>query len=202
MSAATNNSFSKADIESAHLAFSMWQGTQQETVDEYVMRKRKIELNCLVKEVIENELSENEQTIVKQYWYEGKTLCEIGEIMGVSHTSISRKLSKINDIIYDKLKYAIQYRYGKDYSRAVKVIIKNKDGLYLFHGKADSPALRIKKLRLGQGLTLTDTAEMTGISAAKLESIENGEREILVSDVMRIATAFRISCDYIIFGKM
>lgn len=202
MSAATNNSFSKADIESAHLAFSMWQGTQQETVDEYVMRKRKIELNCLVKEVIENELSENEQTIVKQYWYEGKTLCEIGEIMGVSHTSISRKLSKINDIIYDKLKYAIQYRYGKDYSRAVKVIIKNKDGLYLFHGKADSPALRIKKLRLGQGLTLTDTAEMTGISAAKLESIEKGEREILVSDVMRIATAFRISCDYIIFGKM
>ena len=131
MSAATNNSFSKADIESAHLAFSMWQGTQQETVDEYVMRKRKIELNCLVKEVIENELSENEQTIVKQYWYEGKTLCEIGEIMGVSHTSISRKLSKINDIIYDKLKYAIQYRYGKDYSRAVKVIIKNKAKSFL-----------------------------------------------------------------------
>ncbi len=202
MSASANNSFSKADIESAHLAFSLWQGTQQETVDEYVIRKRKIELNCLVKEVIENELSQNEQTIVQLYWYEGKTLCEIGEIMGVSHTSISRKLSKINDIIYDKLKYAIQYRYGKDYSRAVKVIIKNKDGLYLFHGKGDSPAMRIKNLRLGQGLTLTDTAQMTGISAAKLDSIEKGEREILVSDVMRIATAFRISCDYIIFGKM
>lgn len=202
MSAAINNSFSKADIESAHQAFSMWQGTQQETVDEYVMRKRKIELNCLVNEVIKNELSQDEQTIVQLYWYEGKTLCEIGAIMGVSHTSISRKLSKINDIIYDKLKYAIQYRYGKDYSQAVKIIIKNKDGLNLFHGKADSPALRIKTLRLGQGLTLTDTAEMTGISVAKLDSIEKGEREILVSDVMRIATAFRISCDYIIFGKM
>ena len=202
MSATQSNSFSKADIESAHLAFSMWQGTQQETVDEYVMRKRKIELNCLVNEVIENELTQDEQTIVQLYWYESKTLCEIGAIMGVSHTSISRKLSKINDIIYDKLKYAIQYRYGKDYSRAVKVIIKNKDGLYLFHGKADSPALRIKNLRLGQGLTLTDTAEMTGISASKLEGIEKGEREILISDVMRIATAFRISCDYIILGKM
>ena len=41
MTDSASNSFSKADIESAHLAFSVWQGTQQETVDEYVMRKRK-----------------------------------------------------------------------------------------------------------------------------------------------------------------
>ena len=202
MSGTNQNSFSKADIESAHLAFSMWQSTQHETVDEYVMRKRKIELNCLVNEVIENELSEDEQTIVRLYWYEGKTTTQIGDIMGLSHSSISRKLSKINDIIYDKLKYAIQYRYGKDYSQAVKVIIKNKDGLNLFHGKADSPALRIKDLRMRQGLTLTDVAQMTGISEAKLEAIEKGEKEFLVADVMRIATAFKVSCDYIIFGKM
>lgn len=202
MSGTRENSFSKADIESAHLAFSMWQSTQQETVDEYVMRKRKIELNCLVNEVIENELSEGEKNIVQLYWYEGKTLTEIGEITGTSHSSVSRRLNKINDIIYDKLKYAIQYRYGKDYSRAVKVIIKNKDGLQLFHGKADSPALRIKDLRLRQGLTLTDTAQMTGISERKLSSIEKGEKDILVADVMRIATAFKVSCDYIIFGKM
>lgn len=202
MTDSASNSFSKADIESAHLAFSMWQGTQQETVDEYVMRKRKIELNCLVNEVIENELTDEEKAIVQQYWFEGKTLMEIGEAMGMSHTSISRKLSKINDIIYDKLKYAIQYRYGKDYSRAVKVIIKNKDGLYLFRGKADSPALRIKNLRQQQGLSLTDTEAMTGISKARLEEMEKGEKDILVKDVMRIATAFRVTSDYIIFGKM
>lgn len=202
MTDSASNSFSKADIESAHLAFSMWQGTQQETVDEYVMRKRKIELNCLVNEVIENELTDEEKAIVQQYWFEGKTLMEIGEAMGMSHTSISRKLSKINDIIYDKLKYAIQYRYGKDYSRAVKVIIKNKDGLYLFRGKVDSPALRIKSLRQQQGLSLTDTEAMTGISKARLEEMEKGEKDILVKDVMRIATAFRVTSDYIIFGKM
>lgn len=202
MTDSASNSFSKADIESAHLAFSMWQGTQQETVDEYVMRKRKIELNCLVNEVIENELTDEEKTIVQQYWFEGKTLMEIGEAMGMSHTSVSRKLSKINDIIYDKLKYAIQYRYGKDYSRAVKVIIKNKDGLYLFRGKADSPALRIKSLRQQQGLSLTDTEAMTGISKARLEEMEKGEKDILVKDVIRIATAFRVTSDYIIFGKM
>lgn len=202
MTDSASNSFSKADIESAHLAFSMWQGTQQETVDEYVMRKRKIELNCLVNEVIENELTDEEKAIVQQYWFEGKTLMEIGEAMGMSHTSISRKLSKINDIIYDKLKYAIQYRYGKDYSRAVKVIIKNKDGLYLFRGKADSPALRIKNLRQQQGLSLTDTEAMTGISKARLEEMEKGEKDILVKDVIRIATAFRVTSDYIIFGKM
>ena len=49
-----SNSFTTADYENASLAFSLWQGTQHETVDEYLLRKRKIELNCLVKKVIKN----------------------------------------------------------------------------------------------------------------------------------------------------
>lgn len=202
MSEISDNSFSRADIESARLAFSLWQGTQHETVDEYMMRKRKIELNCLVDEVIENELTDKEKAIVHMHWFEGKSCSDIAKIIGVSHSSISRKLDKINDIIYDRLKYAIQYRYGKDYSRAVKVIIKNKDALYIFPKTNDSPAQRIKALRLRQGLSLHDTEAMTGISASKLSSIEDKSTDITASDVMRIATAFRVSCDYIILGKM
>lgn len=202
MSEFSDNSFSQADIESAHLAFSLWQGTQHETVDEYVLRKRKIELNCLVNEVIDNELTDEEKTLVHMHWFEERSHYDISKILGVSPSTITRKFDKINSIIYDKLKYAIQYRYGKDYSRAVKVIIKNKDGLYLLSAQKDTPAQRIRNLRMNQGLTLKDTESMTGISADKLDCIEKGERDILIKDVSRIAAAFKVSCDYIISGKM
>ena len=202
MSEFSDNSFSQADVESAHLAFSLWQGTQHETVDEYIMRKRKIELNCLVNEVIENELTDDEKTLVHMHWYEEKSHYDISKALGVSPSTITRKFEKINNIIYDKLKYAIQYRYGKDYSQAVKVIIKNKDGLCLMSAQNTSPAQRIKDLRIRQGLSLADTQAMTGIGVGKLERIEKGEQDILVKDVSRIATAFRVSCDYIISGKM
>lgn len=195
------NSFSKADIDNAAYAFSIWQGTQSETVDEYLLRKRKIELNCLLRKIIENELSEKDRKIVKHHWFEGLSVSQTAEILKVDRSTVSRRLEKINDMIYDKMKYAIEYRYGKDYSSSVRVIIKNKDALFLIKEKADSPAERIMNLRKSQGFTIDDMKVMTGLSAKKIEEIENETREISLSDIMRIATAFRTTADYIVFGK-
>lgn len=196
-----NNGFYKSDYENAQLAFSLWQSKAQETVDEYMMRKRKIELNHLVKEVIENELSDTDKTIVRLHWYENKSINQVAEAIGINRSNISRRLDKINDTIYDKLKYAIQYRYGKDYSASVRVIIKNKDALRVIPYCDNSVSGRIKNLRLTQSLSLKDTADMTGISEKHLCDIENGSIQATAEDVGRIATAFKTSGDYIIFGK-
>ena len=196
-----NNSFSQSDYDNAQLAFSLWQSTQHETVDEYMMRKRKIELNCLVREVIENELDEKDKTIVKLHWYKGKSINQVAEIIGIDRSNISRRLDKINDIIYDKLKYALQYRYGKDYSSSVRVIIKNKDALCILSDSAETVGQRIKNLRLRQGLSLCDACEMTNIKEKRLEEIEKDKCPATAEDIRLIATAFKTSGDYIIFGK-
>ncbi len=196
-----NNSFYKSDYENAQLAFSLWQSKQQETIDEYLIRKRKIELIHLVRQVIENELSSTDKAIIQLYWYDGKTLSETAAILGTSHSTISRRLDKINDVIYNNLKYALQYRYGKDYSSSVKVIIKNKDAIRYFPNPNDSISGRIKNLRLSQGFSLKDTCEMTGISEKRLSEIEDGHIQATAEDVRRVATAFKTSGDYIIFGK-
>ncbi len=195
------NSFQQADIEGAKSAFRYWQSTKYETIDEYLLRKRKVELNCLVNRVIESELTEKDKNLVKLHWYEGKNVTETAKVLGLERSAVSRRLDKINEIIYDKLKYAIEYRYGKDYSSSVKMIIKNKDALCLISEDFESPAGRIKNLRQRQGFSLEETEIMTGIGKKKLESIENGERELSVSDIIRFATAFKTSGDYIIFGK-
>lgn len=195
------NAFTKTDYESAQLAFSLWQGKQQETVDEYLMRKRKIELNCLVREVIEKELSDTDKLIVRLHWYESKTINQVAEAIGINRSNITRRLEKINDIIYDKLKYALQYRYGKDYSASVQVIIKNKDALCIIPDQKNTVASRIKNLRLTQSMSIEDTSDMTGISKKHLCDIESGTAQATAEDIRRIATAFKTSGDYIIFGK-
>ena len=201
MTDTANNSFTQSDFENAQLAFSLWQSTQQETIDEYMMRKRKIELNSLVREVIDKELSEKDRTIVYMHWFQGKNITEISQAIGIDRSNISRRMDKINDIIYDKLKYALQYRYGKDYSDSVRVIIKNKDALRLASHSADTLSGRIQNLRLQQSFSLKDTSEMTGISETHLCKIENGQCQATADDVRRIATAFKTSGDYILFGK-
>lgn len=195
------NSFERCDLEYAKTAFMNWQSTQAETIDEYLLRKRKIELSCLVKKVIETELSEKDRVIVNLHWYQGKNITDTAYSSGLDRSTVSRRLDKINDIIYDKLKYAMEYRYGKDYSASVKMIIKNKDALCLMSDDFNSPPRRIKGLRENQGLTHEEVETMTGISAKRLRAIESGKEEISVNDIIRIATAFKTSGDYIIFGK-
>jgi transcriptional regulator with XRE-family HTH domain len=195
------NSFSLSDIDSAAYAYNNWQGTRSESIDEYLMRKRKIELNCLLKKIIANELNDKDKEIVKFHWFEGLSISETAKILNVDRSTISRRLDKINDIIYDKMKYAVEYRYGRDYSSSVAVIIKNKDALCLINEKNDSPGRRIRNLRMRQGFTLDDTGAMTGIAPKRIKAIENETEEISADDIKRIATAFRTTADYIVFGN-
>ena len=195
------NSFSLSDIDNAAYAYNNWQGTRSESIDEYLMRKRKIELNCLLKKIIANELNDKDKEIVKFHWFEGLSISETAKILNVDRSTISRRLDKINDIIYDKMKYAVEYRYGKDYSSSVAVIIKNKDALCLINEKNDSPGRRIRNLRIRQGFTLEDTGAMTGIAPKRIKAIENEIEEISANDIKRIATAFRTTADYIVFGN-
>lgn len=195
-----NTSFDEVDYETAKQQYNSWMSKQSESLDEFILRKRKIELISLVKKVIENELNEKDQEIVKLHWYENKTVTQTAEALGVDKSTISRRLDKINDVIYDKLKYAIEYRFGKDYARGAHVIVKSKDAMCSFV-KSDSVAGRIKKLRIVHGLTYKDLSEMTAIAESTIEKIEYGKEEATITQIAKFATAFDVSADYIIFGN-
>lgn len=195
-----STSFDRIDIETAKSQYDSWAAKKSETLDEFLLRKRKMELNNLVKKVIENELSENEKEIVRLHWYGGKKLTEIAKLLGVNKATISKKLDKINDIVYEKLKYAIEYRFGRDYLPQSAVIIKGGDP-YVFSIKPDSTAKRIRQLRVSHAFSLEDVSEMTRISTARLEDIEKSEKDPTASDLAKLAAVFRTSTDYIVFGN-
>lgn len=193
-------SFDRIEYETARSQYDSWAAKKCETLDEYILRKRKIELNALVKRVLDNELSNKDKAIVRLHWYKGKTAKETADILGIDKSTVSKHLDKINSIVYDKLKYAIEYRYGRQYAQESAIIIKGRNA-FAFIAEPRSTGQRIKKLRLAQAMTLEDVSEMTGIGKKKLESLESSEKDATASDLAAIAAAFKTSTDYLIFGK-
>ncbi len=194
------NSFSNEEYLLAQEAFSKWQSQTYENVEDYILRQRKSELNELVKKVIRNELSSTERLLVELHWYRNLSKREIAKRLGMDPSTVSRKLNKISDIIYEKLKYALEYRYGGGFSEKARLIIKNKDALFI---RQDTESLsgRVRKLRREQFLTEEEVSELTGITEKRLKEIENTGKEMTVTEAKKLAVFYRTTADYIIFGS-
>ncbi len=191
--------FTRQEKADAEEAFSLWQSKLYEEIDEYTLRKRKAELYALVRRVIKNELDESQQKFVRLYWYEGKTLGEISEIMGLDKSTLSRKEKKINSIIYDKLKYAMEYRYGKAFNETTRLVIKSHCPACCPFD-AQSISQRLRNLRLIQSLTESDIATASGIAKSRIELIEKEGGKATADEIARLAKLYDTTSDYIIFG--
>lgn len=195
-----SNSFISSDYINAKESFLKWQGNISESVDSYVLRQRKAELNKLVREVIKNELSDYDKVIVNMRWYNNLSVAEIGEKLGVDRSTINRHLDKINETIYDKLKYALQYRYGKNYSHEARFIIKNTDACTCTV-KAEDISGRIKSLRCNQCLTSEEVERLAGLSGGRLSEIEEQGNRMTMTELKKLCIFYRCSSDYILFGQ-
>lgn len=197
----SENSFTKFDRLKAQEAFSIWKAEENRDVDEYILRKRKEELHRLVKKVVENELDEKDRLLVLLHWYKGKPKEEIAEIVGSDRSTIYRRFEKINDVIYEKLKYAIEYRYGDDFSSKAMLLIKkdvsSKQGI----NGLESIGERLFRLRNEQYLSKSDVGSLTGIRPERLSVIEKSGKEITMAELKKLSSFFRVTSDYILFGK-
>lgn len=197
----SENSFTKMDRLKAQEAFSLWKAQENCDVDEYILRERKEELHRLVKKVIKNELCEKDRLLVALHWYKGKTKEEIAEIVGSDRSTIFRRFEKINDIIYEKLKYAIEYRFGDDFSNKAMLLIKKDISSKQGVNELESIGDRLLKLRGEQYLSKQDVASLTGISVERISMIEKGGKEITMAELKKLSAFFHVTSDYILFGK-
>ncbi|MBR5437648.1 MAG: helix-turn-helix domain-containing protein [Clostridia bacterium] len=194
-----SNSFSNEEYQLACEAFAAWQNKTYENVDEYIIRQRKCELNELVNKVIKNELSAADRLLVELHWFQGYSKSETARKLGLDPSTVGRRLNKITEIIYDKLKYALEFRYGSSFSRRAKLLLKNKDAFFSYT-EPEVISARIRQLRMKQGLTTADVSEMTGISEKNLKESEEKGRELTATELKKLAIFFRTTTDYIIFG--
>ena len=181
-------------------AFQKWQSKQHESVSQYTLRKRKAELRALVRKVIREELNSQQQLLVKLHWYDGLSVTEIALKTGLSKSTVSRKLEAVNNTVYDKLKYAIEYRFGPRFSEDAKIIIRNADSI-MYCENPSGISQRLKALRKKQCLSIQELAVFTGISAKTLEECERNESSLTTGQAVILSKFYDVSCDYILTGK-
>lgn len=194
-----SNSFTKQDRAIALEAMSQWQSKTNETVDDLLLRKRKAELRALVRRVIKNELTQEEQLYVKLHWYDGLSQAAIAQKLEVDRSTVSRKLRHINGIIYEKLKYAMEFRYGREFSKQSELIITSKEAVSSSVSD-DEISKRIIALRKQQCLATKDVSRLTGISDERVQKIEKNGSKATMLELKKLTVLYRVSSDYIIFG--
>ncbi len=194
------NSFENEEYSLAREAFAAWQSKTYEDIDGYIIRQRKCELNELVNKAIRQELSPSDRLIVELHWFQGCNKSEVARRLGIEPSTVSRRLEKITDTLYDKLKYALEYRYGSSFSRRAKVIFKSKDAFFSYT-EPEVLSARIRQLRLKQGLAVKDVSEMTGIAEKTLKEIEEKGRELTATEIKKLSVFYGTTADYIIFGS-
>lgn len=151
--------------------------------------------------MVKNELCEKDRLLVSLHWYKGKSKEEIAKIIGVDRSTVFRRFDKINDIIYEKLKYAIEYRYGDDFSSKAMMLIKKDVSSLGTLRELESIGNRILRLRREQYLSRKDVSECTGIGEERLALIEKSGKEITMVELKKLSAFFKVSSDYIVFGK-
>ena len=194
------DSFDVSEYYSAKTAFNAWQAQQAQDIDDYLLRQRKAELNALVKRVIDLELNENSKLLVDLRWNKGYSLEKIGVILGVEPSTVYRRLEKINDTLYEKLKYAIEYRFGKNNNKAY-VIVKDEIKKGYVSEKLCDCGSRLRELRQKNQLSLSDLSSCTKIDKLRLKKIEDGTLPIMTDELISLASFFKVSTDYLLFGK-
>ena len=195
-----SNSFRAPDYLNAKETFIKWQGSKAESVDDYVIRQRKAELNRLVQKVIRDELTPYDRLIVDLKWYKNLTVAEIAIKLGIDRSTVSRHLEKINNVIYEKLKYAVEYRYGNSFSKDVRFTIKNGEA-YTCTVNPNEISGRVQGLRTDQCLSLGEVSELTGIDTERLSEIEHQGNRMTITELKKLSTFYRCSSDYILFGQ-
>lgn len=90
-------------------AFEAWQREQYAQENEDPERFAR-----LVKKCIQNELDESEQTLVRLYYYEHRTLREIARFLGVHLSTVSKRLNAVRLKLYKYLKYAAELHFGRE----------------------------------------------------------------------------------------
>ena len=193
-------SFEISDYLMARDVFLSWQAKESQELEDWLIRQRKEELYALVRRVIRNEFSDEDKQLINLKWYKGLSAEEISKKTGISRAGVYRRIDKINDVLYEKLKYAMEYRFCiKERTPVVAVLSDMKN-----RGEGDtavSVAARLRSLRACQHITVSELSRCTGISEIRLISLERYSGDLTSKELIKLSSFYKVSADFILFGK-
>lgn len=173
-----------------------------ETPAEYAWRKREVDMSLLLERAIEDELTESEKEIIKEYWFDSDSLKVIAQRRKIKSPTVKGTLNRAEKKIERALRYVIFYQQGIMSETVVSAVVcRAKVIASARNSSAKGMSERINNLRVSQGLTFEKMQKATGITQSKLIEIENGVVSD-ISDLIILSEFFGVTTDYILKGEI
>lgn len=189
------------EIKAAQAACCGRYCTACEAPAEYAWRKRSVDLSILLESAIEAELTATEQKIIKDFWFNSKTVTVIAGERGVAPSSVSATLNRAQDKLKKALGYAIRYQHDIDNESIIPLALgKARVIAAARNASGGTPAQRIMRLRQSQNFSRKILSKALGITQSRLENLEHGKASMNLQELTAISEFFSVSTDFILKG--
>lgn len=189
------------EIKAAQAACCGRYCTACEAPAEYAWRKRSVDLSILLEAAIEAELTALEKKIIKDFWFNSKTVTAISAERGVAPSSISVTLDRAQKKLKKALGYIIRYQHDIDNESIIPLAIgKARVIAAARNASGGTSAQRIMRLRQSQNLSRKTLSKALGIEQTRLENLEHGKASLNLQELTAISEFFSVSTDFILKG--
>ncbi len=172
-----------------------------ETPVAYAWRKREVDLSLLLEYAIRNELTETEQKIVEDRWYNSLTFSQIAQNRGVSVAAVRKTSERAIEKLERVLKYVVFYQRDLMNESVVPASVgRARVILSAKNMTSGDTGTRIRYLRLSKGFSAETVALSTGISKKRLCEIESG-RNPDAEEIFLLSEFFDVTEGYILKGE-
>ena len=172
-----------------------------ESPSAYAWRKREVDLSFLLEMAIENELTENEKNVVEDRWYDSLSFSEVARKRGITPAAVMKTSDRALQKLEKVLKYVVFYQSNITDESIVPASVSRARVIASARKiTADKLGLRLRNLRLSNGLTVKRLSEATGIDKKRIDVIESGAM-LKIEELIVFSEFFAVTADYILKGE-
>lgn len=159
-------------------------------------------LHALVRRVIREELSERDQLLVRLHWYRGKSMDEIARLVGTDRSAVYRRMDRIHRTIYDKLKYAVDFRFDPAFRPTAHETLQNAGRSAFAMQALDGIGARLQRARQEKRFSLCDVQREAGIAPDRMRQLESDGRQMMMTELSALCRALGIGAGELLFGDL
>lgn len=194
----TKSSFDLYDYWQTVNAFGNIYAGEKSRFDELMMRKRKAELCALLQKVIQNELGEQDRLLIRLHWYQGKNAQELAETLQLDRSSVYRRIERITNTLFEKMKYALSYRYDNDFAQTAAHLLGSDLNKELQNQQSAGGTL--KRCRKRMCLSTQELGALLGLPDSRITLLETDADTMTVGELRKFMNLYGLSADSLLFG--
>ena len=157
-------------------------------------------LQALVRRVIREEFNEQDRLLIRLHWYRGKSAEEIAQLIGLDRSTVFRRMDRIHKTIYDRLKYAVDYRFDDAFRSEAHETLQQADRGALALEALDGIGARLQNARRRQRLSLGEVSRRAGIPQERMRLLESDGRRMMMTELSALCKTLGLGVNELLFG--